>query len=604
MRKILSLLVAVAILLGAVSLFAGCEKGGSEGNVTTSKEPEASASVAIVAGGKSEYVILYPEVPTANESEAVQLLRNKISSVAGVRLKAISEEFQAEAKDAKKIYVGNTAFAPAKEVKEQLVQDRFDSYVIDISDDDIYIVGASEEALYNAVKYYTDTLLEDNYDSATETLYFESCRYNGTKVFPTGFSAQHIREYAIIYPAEGLSFLSIAKSLQEEIEKKTGFTVDIYKDTEREPHQFEILVGETNRAFSQQCYLNSSRIMEYEYLVEGCQLQLAFGGYYTGRKSVEDFGLRMLRDEDRYYEAGSHYAVNLATVEQTLTAGADVRIMSANILAYRWGEQDYSNILPVAERAEIFAGVLLKYLPDAVGLQETDEPWQQALPWYLERMQKKDGVEYTFLLGKLNHEGQTMINFSTILYRSDLYTLDNSGYEVFSIWGLTPNYLQRVATYVKLTSKTDPQKQFALVNTHWAHEDDPTVNACAVEQAALVNQLKSRYAGVNVFCTGDYNNLPTREWKDKYLNQLVSDIGGRIASNVAKANNALIIPGGCRTSAAKMSENVMRAIDDHFIDHILLSGGACDVLRHDTIRSNMTHVLSDHSLIYADIDLQ
>ncbi|MBE6633578.1 MAG: hypothetical protein E7620_04440 [Ruminococcaceae bacterium] len=602
MKRIVGLLIAMATLLGVVGVFGGCEKTPSVEEPPKGQEP--AEQVAIIEGGVSRYVILYPEVPTATETEVVQLLRTKIQSVTNVRLKAISEEFKNEEPDAKIIYVGNTTFAPAKEAREQMMRDKFDSYVIDISNGDIYIAGASEEALYNAVKYYTDSLVEDNYDSATKTLYFEGSRYNGTKVFPTGFSAKHIREYSIIYPASGLSMLRIAKSLQAEILDRTGYTVDIYKDTEREAGQFEILIGETNRPFSGRCYADSSRLMTYEYLVEGCQLQLAFGGYYSGRKSVENFGFRMLRDEEKYFTSGSHHAEDFAKTEKELTAGADVRIMSANILAYRWGEEDYDNVLPAAERAEIFAGVLLRYSPDAVGMQETDEPWQQVLPWYLERIREKDGVEYTFLLEKLTHEGKTMINFSTILYRSDLYSVDVSGYEVFSIWSKTPKYFQRVATYVKLTGKTDPQKEFVLVNTHWAHEDDETVNACAVEQAALVNQLKRRYEGVTVFCTGDYNNLPNREWGDQYLNKLVSEINGRIASSVARDKGVLLTPGGCRGNVKKMDESVMRAVDDHFIDHILLSGGACDVLCHDTIRSNMTHVMSDHSLIYADIVLQ
>ena len=200
-----------------------------------------------------------------------------------------------------------------------------------------------------------------------------------------------------------------------------------------------------------------------------------------------------------------------------------------------------------------------------------------------------------------------MVNFSTIVYRSDIYRLDESGAEVFSIWEQTPNYFQRVATYVKLTDKTNPSKEFALVNTHWAHENRDVVNACAVEQAAVVNKLKAKYPGVNIFSTGDYNNLPIsakRDWADQYLDQFVSDIGGKIASKVAKSNGVLITAGGCRTGASKLNENVLRELDDSFIDHVICAGGAYDIKRHDTIRDNKCHILSDHSPIYADIDLK
>ena len=116
--------------------------------------------------------------------------------------------------------------------------------------------------------------------------------------------------------------------------------------------------------------------------------------------------------------------------------------------------------------------------------------------------------------------------------------------------------------------------------------------------------MKAKYPGVTVFCTGDYNNLSTREWRDEYLNKLVSNINGQIASNVAKQNGVLITAGGCRGSAEKTCENNIREVDNSFIDHIIISGAPCEVKRHDTIRENKCIVLTDHSLIYADIDLK
>ena len=53
-----------------------------------------------------------------------------------------------------------------------------------------------------------------------------------------------------------------------------------------------------------------------------------------------------------------------------------------------------------------------------------------------------------------------------------------------------------------------------------------------------------------------------------------------------------------------MSEDKQRGLDSDFTDHIVLCGGSADVLRHDTIRSNGCHVMSDHSPIYADLSLK
>ena len=595
MKKFVCSLIAVTVLLGALSGLSGCVGKDEEKNVV---------KLNIVENGVSNYMIVYPTTPSESENQSVDLIRDKIYEITGVRLKIESEEFLTKAEGTNYIYIGNTSFEPAIAAKEELSKEFFDAYEVDAVGNDIYFVGASEGALWSAAKYFAENLVEKNYDSDSKTLRFEGFHFNGETAAPTGFSAKNIREYSIVYASGWLNIKSMAKKLQENIENETGVKLSVYADTEISERKYEILLGETNRGLSARCYENTSRIMEYEYVVEQCKLQLVFGGCYSGEKCIVDFTRMILRSNGDVLTSGGYHRKDFATETQPLTSGADVRIMSANVLSYRWGEADYSNILPVAQRAEIFAGVLLNYTPDAVGAQEMDEPWKQAFPWYLERMEKKDNVEYTYTHSTATYGNKTMINFSAIVYRSDMYDLDDTGSRVYSVWEKTPSYFQRVATYVKLTAKNDSSKSFILVNTHWAHEDHETVNACAVEQAALVNELKAKYAGVSIFCTGDYNNLSTREWKDDYLNQMVADIGGKIASAEAKKNGVLITPGGCRASAKNMHENIMREVDNSFIDHIICAGGATTVMRHDTIRANGCNILSDHSPIYADIDLK
>ena len=53
-----------------------------------------------------------------------------------------------------------------------------------------------------------------------------------------------------------------------------------------------------------------------------------------------------------------------------------------------------------------------------------------------------------------------------------------------------------------------------------------------------------------------------------------------------------------------MNEDKPRSLDDNFIDHIVVSGGYANVLRHDTIRANGCNVMTDHSPIYADFSLK
>ena len=596
MKRISCALIALIILLCSIGSFCACRD--------EQPVPEEAPKLPIIQNEVSNYIIVYPDYPTTTEVDVAQMIKDKIHDVTGVRIKSMNEEFMDDESEKNVIYIGDTTFEPAKTAKTQILQTYFDAYVIDVSDKDIYIVGASDTALFNGVSYFIENLVEKNYEASTKTLYFEGCQFSGKETTPAGFCLQNIRDYAIVYSGEkGFNHFSIAQKLQGLIKDQTGFSPEIYRDSDKEEGRFEILVGETNRPLSARSYQNTGRIMEYEFIVDQSKLQLAFGGYYSAEKCLNEFSMRVLKYQSAVLATGSYYANLIANISQPLTEGADIRIMSANVMAYRWGEGRYSNVLPIAQRCEIFAGVLLKYRPDAVGIQEVDDPWLEVLPWYLDRLAKKDGLEYTHLFANLTYENKTMVNFSSLVYRSDLYQVDDSGCEVFSIWDATPDYFQRVASYVKLTSKTDVNKDFILVNTHWAHENEEYVNACATEQAALVNRLKGTYSGVPIFCTGDYNNLSTREWRDRFLLQFASSVNGKIASDIARTKGVLITPGGCRAKVEKMHENVFRDIDDSFIDHIVCTGGAYDILRHDTIRTNGCHVLSDHSPIYADISL-
>ena len=353
MKKLFSLLMALVILLGAMSVLSGCK--GEE------QQQEEIRKIPIIENGESKYIIIYPDAPTAAELDAVNLIKSKIQEKTGVRIKSLNEEFMDEEPDFHRIYLGNTSFESAKATKEQISKEYFDSYAIDIVDLDAYIVGASETALSKAAEYFVDTLIERNYDDQTKTLFFEACRFVGTEPIPTDFATKNIKEYVIVYSDQGgLDTKNIAQMLRDEIKSRTDFAPGIHKDTEIAESAFEILVGETNRALSKRCYESSSRIMEYEWIVEQCKIQLAFGGYYSGEKCVDQFSFKVLRNTQASLASGNHNRTDLAEKEQALTDGADVRIMSANILAYRWGEKQNEKILPVSYRCEIFAGVLLK----------------------------------------------------------------------------------------------------------------------------------------------------------------------------------------------------------------------------------------------------
>ena len=435
-----------------------------------------------------------------------------------------------------------------------------------------------------------------------------------TQLLTSVFDATSIGQYTIVYASEPVGLESVAISLRDAIRSATGKTLPVTVDSASSEKTREILIGPTNRALSQKSYAASGNFMHYEIKSEDGKLQFVVGGPYSGLKCVETFASNVLGTQTQLYFGTSYYATELATDTQELTSGADIRVMSANVLNYHWGEESNPNIYPVAVRCEIFAAVLQNFKPDLIGLQEADENWRDALPYYLNCLAEKHHLDYTHLLPNAFLKGKTVVNYSSILYRSDLYDVEDSGCMIYAA-NYQSSYCQRVGTYAKFTSKTDPAKQAILVNSQWAHETEARILSCVNEQAALINNLKSQYPGVPVFSVGDYNSDPKRKptnetnspdvkTRDQYFLQFVDQISGNVASTVAGEKGVLITNGGCRGNAERANENTMRAIDYEFIDHIVVSGGYADVLRHDTIRTNRTRVMSDHSLIYADFSLK
>lgn len=90
MKKLFSLLMALVILLGAMSVLSGCK--GEE-------QQQEIRKIPIIENGVSKYIIIYPDAPTAAELDAVNLIKSKIQEKTGVRIKSLNEEFMDEEPD-------------------------------------------------------------------------------------------------------------------------------------------------------------------------------------------------------------------------------------------------------------------------------------------------------------------------------------------------------------------------------------------------------------------------------------------------------------------------------------------------------------------------
>jgi endonuclease/exonuclease/phosphatase family metal-dependent hydrolase len=284
----------------------------------------------------------------------------------------------------------------------------------------------------------------------------------------------------------------------------------------------------------------------------------------------------------------------LLTKAYPLAENTTARIMTANILADAFADSSYNK---ASYRAEIFAGMLVAYTPDVIGLQEVDESWNQAIDDYLARLQSAHGITYSRHLA--TYEGK--VNYTSLLYRSDKFKVEDSGVNPFTWWtdrSFNHNYHMRNISWAQFSSLADAGKKFIVANTHWSyrteHADGKTYLAnsatpiaanelreqCKNETNNFMSKLKQTYSGMPIFLTGDFNTSLSFFTQSGW-----TPTAFRIISEEAKTN-------GTSLSTVPVS--------GHY-DHLFGTGNY--TVRHYAFFTDTDYhnLLTDHPFAYADL---
>lgn len=398
-----------------------------------------------------------------------------------------------------------------------------------------------------------------------------------------------IKDCAIVYATEPSGYEPSARMLQEAIEGVTGIKPPVCATGEGFEDSFEILIGCTDRPLSQICYAQKDerRLMTFELLSDSRSLQIACGGPHSARLGIEALVDAMKRGSLSNFLGVKQ---DLAPESLPLTFGADMRIMSVNVLGECYRRKRDLDRYPISsERAEIFAKLLADYTPDLVGVQEMDVNFHEPLVYYFEILKQHYGVEYSIIL--THHLNRT--NDCPIIYRSDKYRVIHQRftpprYAPADNEEKYPTQYPCGVSDAVFVSLSDPTVRTALISNHWHWEREensflpPRQQIDAEDLAATVLALERSYPGVRVFSTGDFNN---HRFAGKYFEAFLSAIDGVPAELIADANGVHspgLVHAGC------------------LIDHIVGRRGCFDVLLHRPTH-NRSHVLTDHQPIFADI---
>ena len=539
----------------------------------------------LVWNGKAVYSLVYPDNCAPAVRVAMEAFLAAVNDATGVRLEQKTDKIKRGAvydSSAREILFGRTGYGETAEALRELADDQF---TIREVGNKIVIVSPQDANLEAAVDCFREHLLAPNLtdDVNGKTLYFEEFTSVHTeKNSMVIINGTPLSEFSIVWETERAGYRSVADRLKNMIEEKYGVSLPVYADNDaahaEEPD--EILIGKTNRAVSAALWSElRPKLMNYEAVVQGGKLQIVSGGPWSARQCVDYLRFNL----GETLAEGSWFATDLAPDATERAVGTDLRLMTYNIDAEVWRA---SGAPTVAENAEIFAAILYRYRPDALGVQETDWAWQETMPIYLDLLKNEYGLEYAWELRKI--EGK--INMTSLLYRSDRFTLLDSGYRVFNFWPASKDHHLRNVSWIRLQSRENPDFRFILANTHWAFEDAERITASAEEEIAEVKQLTATY-GDRVFCTGDFN----RHTDSVEYQRFLSETGAADCHTLAKAAGVLLCDtGGCGAIGAS------RRLGTDYIDHIAGTGDYT-VLQFESIVGNQIHWLSDHAPHYSDI---
>ncbi len=354
----------------------------------------------------------------------------------------------------------------------------------------------------------------------------------------------------------------VVNQFMQDVKTLTGYELSLVTDA-TEQIENEIVLGNTTRA----------KITDwgtYGYAVKSQGGKL-FGEYqnYLTVKEVTDKILTLITSTPNsasvfitdVIDDNSTYFVNKKSQN-------DIRVMSSNILN-REGTT-YKDVT-LNERLNIMADCYNLYMPDFIGLQETDYVMQPILKGYLNPV-------YEYIAFK-NDTG--INNYTPMMYRSDIWQLNDSflGYtDRSTMWRLQWGVFTK-----KGTTET-----VVFMNTH-LHYAGPTEQAeLAQEINAELKMLHKKYPLAIFFLTGDYNASATDSAPSLMFHGLSMK-----SSQLLTTDNSVSTGGSTHVIGQEPTKTGI-------IDHVGVSFNTATVRVHRIIRHKPLIYASDHFPVFCD----
>ncbi|MGM9641606.1 MAG: endonuclease/exonuclease/phosphatase family protein [Eubacteriales bacterium] len=369
---------------------------------------------------------------------------------------------------------------------------------------------------------------------------------------------------------------------------KDDFFIGQSKNEYYEIEGAEILVGLTNRIESKNVH---DTLSKDEYLIKIVGDKLVIIGYddYATVAAVEHF-------VETYLSAGKIERLELPR-DLELKGEASLRKVSIHDEAtYRIMTWNLGCLVCDEKNGETdCVDIILNYLPDILGLQECNAAVHNKvlsnLPDYYEFANKK-------------HTGSSTVNYTPIIYNTDLFTLLKS--DLVWLRGRYTGTNTKSLNWAVFEDKNGIK--FALINFHGAvcsNSYKGFENYTSAQLAQQANEWKldnvKQVIEVKNAIIAEFGNIPIMVSGDNNFNSSSQQYANMIADGFTDAEQTARIS---RMTGYKTSYSYGTVPGSGLsIDHIFGMGNV-DFVTHAIVRGENVWKASDHSPVYVDFNLK
>ncbi len=490
MKRFLSLVLAI-FMLSALVACSDTETSPSDEVTTTSPEitsgdePGIDKSGVIALAELEKYTVFRPEHAGDEVLDATSKLIKAIDQIYSVKLTPKDDFFRegvpSVAKGEFEILIGATNRDESIEFLSGLKQNDYGYCIINKK---LVIAGHTDEATAKAVDEFILECMSssgagDNFFT-NEKAYIKRDEYMLESLSIGGIA---IKDYRIVYPYRPQNNEDIAaERIKNTIAELSGFVVEIVDDRD-EAVENEIMIGNVAH-LSEALKAAQPTINNNDFYIarEGDKIWLsavATAGFISAAKEL-CAGMAPQNGETKL-----DCAVKTGSYENVVSD--ELTTMSFNV----WVSSKTD------ARSQVVVDMILKYMPDTIGVQEASPDWMNTL---------KSGIGGLYDYVGVGRNGGNSGEYSAVFYLKDKFNLKESGTKWLSATPDVENSkfasssLPRIMTYALLERKSDG-KIFAHVNTHLEH----TSEDARKEQIAVLLEQIEPLLKYPIVMTGDFN---------------------------------------------------------------------------------------------------